>query len=363
MNWKDPYITYTDDYIEAGWHLIKRVHELGLLYRSGRVLHWCPRCETTLADYEVSEYVDLEDPSIYVKFRVKGQENTYLVIWTTTPWTLPANAFVMAHPDLSYAIVEANGERYIMAEARVPNVMSEAGITNYRIASVIRGKDLEGLEYEHPLEDVVPAQAVLKAYHRVVMAPEAVSATEGTGLVHAAPGHGDVDFEVGSRIGAPAVSLVDNQGRMTEQAGKYRGLYFNTSATSGTLFIIPPHLGHLKVTLSIHGLCSDGGLLPPSLSKSSTLPTTSTWPQLSQTQIGSGIPQYLCLLMTQSLTSASIESNLLLAHEGTHSTVSASLISLSFTLLTAMNHWSVNLRTRGVLHLQQTGYLCTTLPS
>ncbi|ESQ23539.1 MAG: isoleucyl-tRNA synthetase [uncultured Acidilobus sp. MG] len=235
MDWKDPYITYTDDYIEAGWHLIKRVHELGLLYRSGRVLHWCPRCETTLADYEVSEYVDLEDPSIYVKFRVKGQENVYLVIWTTTPWTLPANAFVMAHPDLSYAIVEANGEKYIMAEARVPNVMSEAGITNYRIASVVRGKDLEGLEYEHPLEDVVQAQAVLKAYHRVVMAPEAVSATEGTGLVHAAPGHGDVDFEVGSRIGAPAISLVDNQGRMTEQAGKYRGLYFRTEANEAIL--------------------------------------------------------------------------------------------------------------------------------
>ena len=235
MDWENPYVTYDDRYIESGWYLIKKAHEQGLLYRSGRVLHWCPRCETTLADYEVSEYVDLEDPSIYVKFRVKGDKDTYLVIWTTTPWTLPANAFVMAHPDLEYAYVEVNGERYIIAKDRVPQVMEEAGIREYKVVSVVKGKELEGLEYEHPLEDVVPAQSILRAFHRVVMAPEAVSASEGTGLVHAAPGHGDVDFDIGSRLGVPPVSLVDNQGRMTDQAGKYRGLYFRTEANDAII--------------------------------------------------------------------------------------------------------------------------------
>ncbi len=230
MDWENPYVTYDDRYIESGWYLIKKAHEQGLLYRSGRVLHWCPRCETTLADYEVSEYVDLEDPSIYVKFRVRNSKDTYLVIWTTTPWTLPANAFVMAHPDLEYAYVEANGERYVIAKDRVAQVMEEVGVREYRVVSLVKGKELEGLGYEHPLEDLVPAQSILKGFHRVVMAPEAVSAAEGTGLVHAAPGHGDVDFEVGSRLGVPPVSLVDNHGRMTDQAGKYEGLYFRSEA-------------------------------------------------------------------------------------------------------------------------------------
>ncbi len=235
MDWDNPYVTYMDRYIESGWFLIKKAHEQGLLYRSGRVLHWCPRCETTLADYEVSEYVDLEDPSIYVKLRVKGREGSYLVIWTTTPWTLPANAFVMAHPDLDYAFVEANGETYVIVKDRVPFVMEEIGVKDYKIVDVVKGRELEGLEYEHPLEDLVPAQSLLKRFHRVVMAPEAVSAAEGTGLVHAAPGHGDVDFEVGTRLGVPPVSLVDNQGRMTDQAGRYSGLYFRTEANEAII--------------------------------------------------------------------------------------------------------------------------------
>ncbi|MGC9209791.1 MAG: isoleucine--tRNA ligase [Acidilobus sp.] len=235
MDWDDPYLTYTDNYIESGWFLLKRASEKGLLYKSGRVLHWCPRCETTLADYEVSEYVNLEDPSIYVKFKVKGQDRTYLLIWTTTPWTLPANAFVMAHPELEYAVVEVNGERYILAKDRVPYVMKEAGVNEYKVVTTMKGKELEGVEYEHPLTDLVPAQQLLSKYHKVVLAPEAVSATEGTGLVHSAPGHGDVDFEVGQRLGVPPVSLVDNQGRMTDDAGKYKGLYFRTEANEAIL--------------------------------------------------------------------------------------------------------------------------------
>ncbi len=231
MDWDNPYVTYRDEYIESGWWLIKRAHEKGLLYRDVLVHHWCPRCETTLAGYEVSEYVDLEDPSIYVKFPVKGREGEYLLIWTTTPWTLPANAFVMAHPDFMYARVRVGDETLIMARARVERVMKEAGVEDYEIVEEFPGSSLEGLEYTHPLEDVVDAQKILAKYHRVVLAPEAVTAHEGTGLVHSAPGHGDVDFEINkSRVGAPIVSLVDDQGRMTRDAGKYSGLYFRTEA-------------------------------------------------------------------------------------------------------------------------------------
>lgn len=231
MDWENPYITFKKEYIESGWWLIKRAWEQGLLYEGYRVVHWCPRCETTLADYEVSEYRVVEDPSIYVKFKVKGEENTFLLVWTTTPWTLPANAFVMAHPDLDYVKVRVGEEAVILARQRLEKVMEEAGITDYEIISEFKGNELEGLEYTHPLEDIVNAQRELRKYHRVVMAPEAVVATEGTGLVHSAPGHGEVDYEVNEKkVGAPVVSLVDNQGRMTSDAGKYAGLYFRREA-------------------------------------------------------------------------------------------------------------------------------------
>ena len=236
MDWDNPYVTYKNEYIESGWWLIKRAWEQGLLYQGRRVVHWCPRCETTLADYEVSEYRDLEDPSIYVKFPVKDRPGESLLIWTTTPWTLPANAFVMAHPDLEYVKVRVNGEVLILAKARLEHVMKEAGVTDYEVIEEFPGRELEGLEYEHPLEDLVPAQKILSKYHRVVLAPEAVTATEGTGLVHSAPGHGEIDFDINAeRVGAPVVSLVDNQGRMTEEAGKYKGLYFRTEANQAIM--------------------------------------------------------------------------------------------------------------------------------
>ncbi|BAN89746.1 isoleucine--tRNA ligase [Aeropyrum camini] len=230
MDWDNPYVTYRDDYIESGWWLVKKAWEKGLLYKGYRVLHWCPRCETTLADYEVSEYRELEDPSIYVKFPVEGREGEYLLVWTTTPWTLPANAFVMAHPEMEYVRVRVGGETLILAKPRLEHVMREAGVSGYEVLQVLKGSQLEGLRYRHPLEDVVDAQRELSKWHKVVMAPEAVTPHEGSGLVHSAPGHGTVDYEVAKRIGAPVVSLVDERGFMTEAAGKYRGLYFRGEA-------------------------------------------------------------------------------------------------------------------------------------
>ena len=226
MDWENPYLTFKNDYIESGWWMIKRASEEGLLERDLLVHHWCPRCETTLADYEVSEYKELEDPSIYVKFKVKGQEKTYIVIWTTTPWTLPANAFVMAHPEIEYAEIKIKDETLILSKTRAPVILKQAGIENYTVVRTFKGIELEGIEYEHPLEEEVTAQKILRNYHRVVLAPEAVTEHEGTGLVHSAPGHGDVDFEVAKKNNVPVISLVGDQGNLTEDAGKYSGLYF-----------------------------------------------------------------------------------------------------------------------------------------
>ena len=225
MDWERPYMTLTNEYIESAWWLVKRAYERGLLERGLRVVHWCPRCETVLADYEVSEYRVIEDPSIYVKLPVRGGEGEYLVVWTTTPWTLPANVAVMAHPDFEYARVRVGSEVLIMAKERVEPVMREAGIEDYEVVEVVRGEDLDGLEYVPPLLEEVDAQRRVEGAHRVVMSREYVHLLEGTGLVHTAPGHGEEDFEVGLRYGLPVLMLVDDRGAFTEEAGKYRGMY------------------------------------------------------------------------------------------------------------------------------------------
>ncbi|EHP69431.1 isoleucyl-tRNA synthetase [Metallosphaera yellowstonensis MK1] len=225
MDWENPYLTLDSNYISNSWAVIKRAHERGLLEKGVQVLHWCPRCETTLSDYEVSEYKELEDPSIYVKFKLRGEDRKYLVIWTTTPWTLPSNVFVMINKDYEYAEVEANGEVYVIARARVEEVMKEARIQKYSIKRTFKGDELLGVEYEHPLKDLVEVQRDLDRYHVVVDAGQNVTLQEGTGLVHSAPGHGDVDFEVGKSLNFPLVMFVNDRGEFTEQAGKYKGLY------------------------------------------------------------------------------------------------------------------------------------------
>lgn len=223
MDWNNPYLTMTDEYIEAGWWLIKKANDMGLLDNEYRVVYWCPRCSTTLAEYEI-EYHELEDPSIYVKFPVKGRDKEYLLIWTTTPWTLPANTFVMAHPEAEYVKIKVGDETYILAKARLTHVLMDIGIKDYIIVDEFLGKELDGLEYIHPLETIVPLQKKLSIYHRIYMAPDIVTLYEGTGLVHGAPGHGFEDFVIAKRYNVDLIaSPIDDMGRFTKEAGKYAG--------------------------------------------------------------------------------------------------------------------------------------------
>lgn len=225
MDWDNPYLTLTNEYIEAAWWLIKQADRQGLLESELRVVYWCPRCSTTLAEYEV-EYKELEDPSIYVKLPVNEEEKTYLVIWTTTPWTLPANVFVMVHPDEYYVKVRVGDEYWILAEKRLENVMRECNISSYDIVSRVKGVELARYTYRHPLESIIPLQRTLRSYHRVILSREHVTMFEGTGLVHGAPGHGFEDFEVAvsNDLHETIVSPVDDEGKFTEEAGLFAGL-------------------------------------------------------------------------------------------------------------------------------------------
>ena len=226
MDWDRPYMTITNEYIEAAWWTFKRAHERGLLYEALRSLQWCSRCETALADAEV-EYADETDPSIYVKFPLRDASDTSLLIWTTTPWTVPANMAIAAHPDLTYAkvrVVHAGVTEFVwLLESAVPVVMGQAGVASHEIVERKPGRDLVGLAYLHPLEPKVPYQVNVSGEwgHKVV--PSEIVEAERTGLVHTAPGHGPEDFDLGQRLGLEPFSPVDERGRFTDAAGAYAG--------------------------------------------------------------------------------------------------------------------------------------------
>jgi isoleucyl-tRNA synthetase len=223
MDWENPYMTIKADYINAAWWTIKKGYEKNLLERRQMAVNWCPRCETALADAEV-EYWDEKDPSIYVKFPLK-ENNHYIVIWTTTPWTLPANMAVAVHPSLEYAKVKAvkdgREEFLILAKELVDNVLELGGYHSWDVVETYLGEDLVGLEYEHPLSDLVPIQ---KKFRHIVYMAEFVSA-ENTGCVHIAPGHGMEDYELGVQHGLEIFNPVDDRGIFTDEAGKYSGMH------------------------------------------------------------------------------------------------------------------------------------------
>ncbi|MEE9594062.1 MAG: isoleucine--tRNA ligase [Candidatus Hydrothermarchaeales archaeon] len=219
MDWDAPYTTMRNEYMEAAWWTLKKAHEKSLLTKDLRVVTWCPRCETALADAEI-EYQERNDPSIYVKFPLADRENEYILIWTTTPWTLIANLAVMVHPDYEYVKAKTREGVFILAKELAP-VLKEKLDMDYEVLEILKGSELEGLKYVNPLSALVspPDNA-----YSVVLTPDYVTLEEGTGCVHCAPGHGPEDFEVGAEYGIPPVCPVDERGKFTENAGRYAGM-------------------------------------------------------------------------------------------------------------------------------------------
>jgi len=233
---EDAYITYENDYIESTWWIFRQLWDRGLLFRDYKVTMHCPRCGTSLSDHEVSLGArdDVDDPSVYIKFRVKGVvapplavdgtlEGAFLVAWTTTPWTLPANVALAVKHDAEYVEVEHHGERLVMAAALVNQVLPADSFTVLRH---FRGNDLVGLRYE-PLFCGVPGAGDTVDWDTAyrVIADEIVSLDDGTGIVHIAPAYGDL--EVGRKHGLPTLFSVGLDGRVLPEfadlgfAGKF----------------------------------------------------------------------------------------------------------------------------------------------
>ena len=225
LDWDDPYMTLKNEYLEAAWWALKKAHENNLLERGLRVVNWCPRCQTAIADSEV-EYWDETDYSIYVKFPVLDEENTYIVIWTTTPWTIPANVAVAVNPTFQYSKVRAwrdgKAEILIMASDLVESVLKIGRYQDYELLQALSAQQMQELKYSHPLGSLVPRQ---KEISHNVYAADFVTA-ENTGCVHIAPGHGLEDYELGLDHHLEIFCPVGEDGRYTAEAGeKYQGLY------------------------------------------------------------------------------------------------------------------------------------------
>jgi len=223
MDWDDPYRTASNEYIEGVWWGFKQAYDRGHVDRGHQVINQCPRCETAIADNEV-EYEDIDSPSIYVKFPLVDEPGS-LVIWTTTPWTLPANLYVAVDEELEYARLRLDGdEEVIVASNCVEEVVEAAGADSHEVLETMPGSDLVGASYRSPLGEQVPAQAEYddEPDHHQVYATDFVEA-ERTGLIHSAPGHGVEDAEFGEKYGLDVFAPVATDGVFTDDAGEYAG--------------------------------------------------------------------------------------------------------------------------------------------
>lgn len=210
---KNPYITYDNNYIETEWWILKKYFDAGLIYNGYKITPYCPRCGTSLSSHEVAqEYKEISVNTVTVPLKLKSEENTYLLVWTTTPWTLIANIAACVNPNEKYIKANSKGYNFIVAEALANKVLGD----DYTIVKEYKGKDLEGLEYEQ----LMPFIKVDKKAFFVTCA-DYVTMEDGTGIVHIAPAFGQDDYEVGKRYDLPVVNPVGEDGRYT--VGPWKG--------------------------------------------------------------------------------------------------------------------------------------------
>lgn len=211
VDMEHPYVTYDDNYIESEWWSLKNIFDRGLIYKGHKIVPYCPRCGTALSSHEVAQgYKDVEEKTAVAAFKVKGEEETYILAWTTTPWTLPSNVALCMNPDYDYVKIESKGAKFILAKERVHVFFNEG---EYSVIEEKKGADYEGLTYE-PLYACY--KGVKNAYR--VVTDGYVTLDEGTGVVHIAPAFGEDDARVGRKYDLPFVQMVDDRGNMAEGA-------------------------------------------------------------------------------------------------------------------------------------------------
>ena len=231
INQKKAYWTYLDTYIEREWQYLKHAWDQNLLEEGHYVVAYCPGCQTSLSSAEVGyegSYKDVEDPSLYFKFKVAGTANEYFLVWTTMPFTIITDTMLAVKPDAEYAKVKVDNETWIMVKPRVEPVMQELKITKYTVTETLAGKNLEGTKYDYPLKDIIPAQTDLETRHKLVhtvIGEDFVDVNTATGVVHLSPGNGEEDFWAAKKRGVPVFAPFDDEVKFTKDAGVFNGVF------------------------------------------------------------------------------------------------------------------------------------------
>ena len=238
-DWDHPYLTMSSEYEAMEVKVFGEMVEKGYVYRGLKPVYWCINDETALAEAEI-EYADHTSHSIFVRFSLVSDPNAlfragsetppdqshcYTIIWTTTPWTIPANLAVAVHPDYEYAFVDVENDRYLIAAELVEQTMSAAGIEKYCVVKTVKGKELEGMVFKHPIYD----------RDSVLVHANYVTLEDGTGVVHTAPGHGREDFETGRKYGLEVLNPVDGRGLFTKAAGQFEGLHITKQGNQAVI--------------------------------------------------------------------------------------------------------------------------------
>ncbi len=227
FNQEKAYWTYKDQYIEREWQYLKKAHESGILSEDYKIVAYCPSCQTSLSHAEVNQgYEMVQDPSLYYKVKMQG-EDAYLVVWTTMPFTLVTDTMVGFNPDENYVYVKVKNETWLLGETRLGEFMKEAQIEDYKIVRQIKGLEMDGKKYSHPLLDEIPGlkeKSTLPRFHTTV-AESFVDVKTGSGLVHLSPANGEEDFEIATKRSIPIFNPINDEAKFTSEAGIYSGLF------------------------------------------------------------------------------------------------------------------------------------------
>ena len=227
LNQENAYWTYKDEFIEREWKLLKKAHESGVLTEGHRVVAYCPSCLTSLSHSEVNQGYDMvKDPSLFYKVKLTDEEK-FLIVWTTMPFTLVTDAMIGTNPNEEYVEVKVENEIWIVGKIRLEEFMSEVKVEKYEVLKIVSGSHFEGKKYIHPLLDQIPELAKLAQgdnYH-VVVAEEFVDVNTGSGLVHLSPANGEDDYNIATKRKVNVFSPINDQVNFTDDAGDYSGMF------------------------------------------------------------------------------------------------------------------------------------------
>ena len=224
---ENAYWTFKDEFIEREWQFLKKAIEHGILEDDFTVIAYCPSCQTSLSHSEVNQgYEEVKDPSLYYKVKLQD-EDVFLIVWTTMPFTLVTDAMVGFNPEENYVYVKVENETWVVGEKRLEEFMKEVKVENFSVEKKVKGEEFEGRKYIHPLLNHIPdlAECAKKSNYHVAVSEEFVDITAGSGIVHLSPANGEEDIKIANKRGVEIFNPIDDEVKFTKKAGKYAGLF------------------------------------------------------------------------------------------------------------------------------------------